>query len=456
MGRIAELGDDPLVNVGNQPPPDLVENALLQHRRDLVPVRREFAEMRHRRQRIKGRTPRRRHRRIGDRRMVEIQREILAQHPGIVNVGQQALITRPEQDHVVRNPRPRPLHPEMHDEQRGRKALAFQPVRRPLRTARPGEQVAIAVHQIGVARDHIRLEPRAARRHHTGRPLAQRFDLRHRIAKLQHPAQPFELAHHARDQPVGPALREPNPAIALELVDQRIDGTRRHRIAADQQGVERQRLAQLLVLHEGRNHRIDAAPRLIFGQRRCRLHHRGKVEKRDMAELFIALAINARRIVEKPAIPVDIGGIEPRDLAHQDIVVIGVIEIGAVGPVEPVKGIDGRQRHIIGQPVPGQRPQFLQRIGRGDDGGSGIEGETVALPIISAPARLVAAFDDRRRHARALQPDGERQPAEPGADLHRALHAVFSRVSPRIAAIARPIGTGGLPVNSRAWSNRLV
>ena len=71
-----------------------------------------------------------------------------------------------------------------------------------------------------------------------GGAVAQRLDLRDRIVQPQRAAEPLELRDHARDQPVGAALREPHAAVALQLVDQRIDRAGRHRIAADQQRVE--------------------------------------------------------------------------------------------------------------------------------------------------------------------------------------------------------------------------
>src|SRR3546814_15427597 len=47
-----------------------------------------------------------------------------------------------------------------------------------------------------------------------------------------------------------------------------------------------------------------------------------------------------------------------------------------------------------------------------------------------------------------LQPDAQRQPAETRSDDDRAAH----RARPGMAVIARPIGTGGLPVRMRIWS----
>ena len=112
---------------------------------------------------------------------------------------------------------------------------------------------------------------------------------------------------------------------------------------------------------------------------------------------------------------------------------------------------------------PRQLPQLAQAIGIGDHGRPGIEGEAVALPEIGAPARLVARFDDGDVNSSRLQPDRERQPAEPGTDHAGALcrHATFPKSAsglprPVSAASAAMIGTGGLPAMMRSVSALVV
>ena len=70
----------------------------------------------------------------------------------------------------------------------------------------------------------------------------------------------------------------------------------------------------------------------------------------------------------------------------------------------------------------------------------------IAGILVVLAAGLVAPFDQRRLHACRLQPDGEREATEPCADNDCRLHACL----PIKARIARPTGTGGLPINTRA------
>jgi hypothetical protein len=90
--------------------------------------------------------------------------------------------------------------------------------------------------------------------------------------------------------------------------------------------------------------------------------------------------------------------------------------------VQPVERADRHQLDVERHAAARQRPQFVQAIGIGDHGRPAVEGEAVALPVISAPARLVAALDKCGRYAGRSQADGERKPTEAGADHCRFFH----------------------------------
>src|SRR5690606_1261675 len=275
----------------------------------------------------------------------------------------------------------------------------------------------------------------------------------------------------------------PYAAVLLELVDQRVDAARGQRVAADQQRMERQRLAQLVVAHEARNRVVDRSPGAVLDQRRGCLDHRGEVQERHGAELDVAFLVDRRRVFEERVVAGDVSRIEPGNLAAQLDLVVRIVEAGPVGPAEAVERRDRHQLDVLGHVVPGQRPQLPQAIGVGDHGRTGVEGETFTLPVVRPPAGLVARLDQRRRDARGLEANGERQPAEPGADPAGALALETHKPSPkrgggpaagwwrgtrcrrsacdaypftmlrmvprplweRMARSARPIGTGGLP-----------
>jgi hypothetical protein len=65
-----------------------------------------------------------------------------------------------------------------------------------------------------------------------------------------------------------------------------------------------------------------------------------------MAELLIALVIDAGGIIEELGIARDIVRVEPAISARSRLVV-RIIEVRAVGPVEPVERTDRHQRDIV-------------------------------------------------------------------------------------------------------------
>src|SRR3546814_4558264 len=82
----------------------------------------------------------------------------------------------------------------------------------------------------------------------------------------------LELRDHAGDELVRSPMCAPNAAVTLNLVKERVNRARGHRIAADEQRMKAQRLAKLLMLYEAGNDGINRTPRLIAGQEIGRAH----------------------------------------------------------------------------------------------------------------------------------------------------------------------------------------
>ena len=88
------------------------------------------------------------------------------------------------------------------------------------------------MNDIAIARDRIEITMPSASRRHAGHDIAHRLDFGHRIVQPQRATQPLEMRNHPCDQTIRAALRKPDAAILFQLVDQRIDRARRHRVAA--------------------------------------------------------------------------------------------------------------------------------------------------------------------------------------------------------------------------------
>jgi hypothetical protein len=112
----------------------------------------------------------------------------------------------------------------------------------------------------------------------------------------------------------------------------------------------------------------------------------------------------------------DIAGREFGDLGfHRGVVTVDA-ELAAIVETDRVEGIERDQRDIVGELAAAQRPQFLEDEGRGDDGRSGIEGETVLAELRRPAAGLFKLFENGDTVSARAEPDGGGKAAETGSD----------------------------------------
>lgn len=239
--------------------------------------------------------------------MVEVEREIV-RHDAAVDVAQQPLVARAEENAVVRDVGIDALHPEMDDEQR-RPAFACEAFR-DLRPAPMVQQIAVAVHQVAVGCDHLGGAMPAAACRHPGRAVARDLDPRHRIAEPDRPAGAARTA-----VPAPPPARWSRRAHTRRRHPSRSYGSA-HRSRSSSSDCRRRAgygttapAAAARPPHR-RTRPIDAAPRPIFHQRGCGADHRRKIEEGDRAELHIALLVNPLRIGEEAVVARHVGQVE--------------------------------------------------------------------------------------------------------------------------------------------------
>ncbi len=99
------------------------------------------------------------------------------------------------------------------------------------------EEVTVAVHHVGVGRHEVE-GLLAAGGDDSGWPVAFRDDPIDGSVEADFAAQILDEAHHAFHQRARAAAGEMHAPLALERMDQRIDGGGLERIAADQQRME--------------------------------------------------------------------------------------------------------------------------------------------------------------------------------------------------------------------------
>jgi hypothetical protein len=125
-------------------------------------------------------------------------------------------------------------------------------------------------------------------------------------------------------------------------------------------------------------------------------------------------------------VPIDIGRVESRHLIPHAGGVAAVVEVRAVVEPNPVERVHGLERHVVAHLLTTQRPQFLQQVRGGDDGGAGIEGEAVLLPYVGAAANFVQLLQDRHAVALGTQAHGRGQATKAAAD-HDGMGSVVFR-----------------------------
>src|SRR3546814_17458927 len=105
-----------------------------------------------------------------------------------------------------------------------------------------------------------------------------------------------------------------------------MDAALRHRVSADEQGMEGERLAQLLAPNIARDGFIDRAPGTVPQKSGCRLQHRAEIEEGNGDELHIDFLVYRRGKAEKALISRHVGGLERGDLTGERNLVLPILE----------------------------------------------------------------------------------------------------------------------------------
>ncbi len=205
-------------------------------------------------------------------------------------------------------------------------------------------------------------------------------------------------------------------------MDQGIDGGGSERVAANQQRVKRESLAQLIILNKARHLAVDAAPRLQTRQLRGGTQHIAKRQKGNGAELKIAFGEHRARVIEKALIACYVARIEFTDLRLQPRLIVVIAKHLARLPAEPVERRDRQQLNVVTHRFARQREQLLDSAGVGNNRWASIKGKALILINISAAARLVALLQQSRWNACRLQANRQRQSAKSCANYRGLLH----------------------------------
>ena len=181
------------------------------------------------------------------------------------------------------------------------------------------------------------------------------------------------------------------PAV-FQNMDQRINTGDRKRIATDQQGVKTHHDTQLRVLDVLRHHAVNGAPSFHANQVWHGFDHFGDRVKSDHAHLLETQFKALLRRLHEVLKTLHILWAELGNFCQHGLLVIAVIEMGAVVEADAVERRHQTQVDMVLHLFAAQREQLFNQIGQCDDGGACIKGKAVLFVHIGATTRHVQFF----------------------------------------------------------------
>ena len=237
------------------------------------------------------------------------------------------------------------------------------------------------------------------------------------------------FGHQARQrihQRAGAAHGEVHAVRALEKMDQTVDAGGIERVATHQQRLDRESLADLVVLHATRNH----LPYRPIGAQAKQLGHLPEHEEEAVEwrvrEFGEAHVVDLARLLEQCEIAVGIRRVDAGDLGQGLLDATAVVEVVSVVEVEPVPELQRYDPDVVGDVFAKQREQLLEQERRGQHRGPGVVPEPVLFEHLRAPPEPHAAVDQRDFMALRPRPQRGGDAAETSADHHDVAHAVSS------------------------------
>ena len=161
------------------------------------------------------------------------------------------------------------------------------------------------------------------------------------------------MALHQRAQRsgdgAGAAHREEHAVSALEVVDEPVNAGGVEGVAADQQRLDREGLAQLVVLQVGFHQTPDGAIATQPDQARDQPKHRPEFVERLGRQLGEADVEDAFGVRQQPQVAVPVVRRDAPDFSQRIVQRAAIVEVIAIGKTEAVPRRQRNQLNVIGQ-----------------------------------------------------------------------------------------------------------
>jgi len=241
-------------------------------------------------------------------------------------------------------------------------------------------------------------------------------DLLHRRAAAHLGAEVAQQPLHRLDQRVHPAHGEVDPLLALQVGDDAVDGAGAERVATDEERVEGEDGAQARVVEVTRGEAVDALGRAEAEQLRDDAGEGAGRQERLAGQVGEGAGVDALGCGEEAPVAGHVARVEAGDLLLVRFRPGPVVEPAAVREEESVEGAERHQGQVGRARAAGSRPEVVEELRGGDEGGAHVEGEARLAMLGGAAAEPGACLDQGHGVPGALQADRGGQAAEAAAD----------------------------------------
>jgi len=356
---------------------------------------------------------------VGDRRAVEVDRHVVGEVALDEDVAQEPLVAGTRQDGVVADVGPfsgGAGRAEIPDEKPHRPAARIDLRVGPALAREVAQKPGVGVAGIGVRDDDVRRQGLARCEADARGAALLDEDLVGLGFEANAPPLPFHDVRHGVGDGRDPADGVMHSEFLLEMRHEGVHRRDVHRVAADEERVERQRHAEALVLHPGAGEPENRPVGAQAGELGEDLRGAPEPVHRLCDHALEADDVAAIRILEKPQIAVDIPRREAADLLDHRVGRAARGEMRAVGPADLVERVERTQVDIGVEVAPARGPELAEDLGDGDDRRPEVEPVTAGVNRGASAAGRVEPVEDRDGVALGAEAHGGGETAEAGAD----------------------------------------
>ena len=207
-----------------------------------------------------------------------------------------------------------------------------------------------------------------------------------------------------------------NAPFAFEVVDHGVDGGGLEWIATDEKRMEGEDFAEPLVFHMAGSHLPNGSVGAKSDQVGGNAEHVGERREGLVGKFHEGFLEDGMGFSNKSAVAFEVIGKMLADLFFHFGLVAGVFEGLAIVPSDSVERFTGDDLDVVGGFLSGEGKEFIQKERGGEDGGTGVVGESFVTENGGAASGLFESFEQSDIVASGLESAGRGKTAKAGTD----------------------------------------